>query len=298
MDTPLSRNFPTGVQIAALALIFLLSNFIGGMFVILLESQAGFSIRDAQNDILLENRGFLRTMLFCSNAFMFFIPGIFFSIFLYRKEWLRSVKAHKLPSISSIVISLVLILISVGMVAYSFQLNSMIPLPEWMIESEKESQDLIVAALTMDNIGELLVNLLVIALIPAIGEEWIFRGILQDRLLRIVKNEHLAVWTVAILFSAIHMQFQGFIPRMLLGAILGYMFIWSGSLWLPIIAHFFNNGFQVVSYFIQQQTTDMKDIDIDQMPDVAGWQGLLSLIGVVGLMLVLRFIHNKSTLQT
>jgi len=298
MDTSLSRNFPLGIQFAALAMIFLISNLIGGLFVVLLESQAGFSIRETNLDILVENRMALRMLLFLSNAFMFIFPGIFFSILLYRKKWLVSVKAHRLPSFFSILISLLLILLSVGMVAYSFKLNSMIPLPDWMMESEQSSQSLITAALTMDHWGELFINLFIVALIPAIGEEWIFRGILQDRLLQKIKNEHLAVWLVAILFSAIHMQFQGFLPRMLLGAILGYMFVWSGSLWLPIIVHFFNNAYQVISYFLKQTAANGEEIDVSQMPEISGLHALLSLIGVVGLMLVLRFIHNKSTVQT
>lgn len=297
IDTSLPRNFPLGIEITALAMVFLISNLIGGLLVILLESQTGFSIRDTDSSVLVANRAALRMLLFLSNAFMFMVPAVVFSILLYRKKWLVSVKAHRRPSFLSIPIALLAILASVGIVAYSFELNSMIPLPDWMLESEQNSQNLIVAALTMNHWSELLTNLMVVALIPAIGEEWVFRGILQDRLSLKLKNEHIAVWVAAILFSAVHMQFEGFLPRMLLGAILGYMFVWSGSLWLPIIAHFFNNAYQVVSYFFKQNAGNGEEIDLSQMPEVAGWQALLSLVGVVGLMLVLRFIHNKSAVQ-
>lgn len=298
IDTSLDRNFPIGIQLMAFALVFLISNLIGGLIMALIESQVGFSIRTLDEGILAEQRGLLRFVLFISNAFMFFFPGIFFSILLYRKEWLKSVQAHKMPSFSSILLSLVIILASVGMVAYAFEINSWVPLPQWMLAAEEQNQHLITAALTMDHWGELMINLLIVAVIPAIGEEWIFRGIFQGRLSQKIKNEHLAVWLIAILFSAIHMQFQGFLPRMFLGAILGYLFLWSGSLWLPIIAHFFNNAFQVCTYYFQQSADNVEELDVSQAMDIPEWQALLSTIAVIGLMLVLRFLYNKSTVQS
>jgi hypothetical protein len=84
-----------------------------------------------------------------------------------------------------------------------------------------------------------------------VGEELLFRGALQNVLVEWTKKTHLSVWITAIIFSALHAQFYGFLPRMLLGVILGYTYIWSGSLWLPMLFHFLNNGLAVLfSYLI------------------------------------------------
>ena len=99
--------------------------------------------------------------------------------------------------------------------------------------------------LKVDTIGGLLLNLFIIALIPAVGEEMTFRGVLQQSLTRKM-NPHIAIFLSAAIFSFIHFQFYGFLPRMFLGILLGYMFYITGSLWTSITMHFVNNGTAVV----------------------------------------------------
>jgi membrane protease YdiL (CAAX protease family) len=98
--------------------------------------------------------------------------------------------------------------------------------------------------------GEYILGLVVIALLPGIGEELVFRGLIQNELYRGSRNIHAAIWVSAILFSAIHMQFFGFVPRMLLGALFGYLYHWSGNLAVPMIAHFFHNGFTLTMIYL------------------------------------------------
>lgn len=92
----------------------------------------------------------------------------------------------------------------------------------------------------------LIVNLMVMAVCPAITEEFFFRGALQRLIGKWSHNPHLVIWSVAILFSAFHLQFYGFIPRMLLGAYFGYLLLWSRSIWVPVFAHFVNNATAVI----------------------------------------------------
>ena len=113
--------------------------------------------------------------------------------------------------------------------------------------------------LNVDTIGGLLLNLLVIALIPAVGEELTFRGVLQQGLMRRVKSPHVAILLSAAIFSFIHFQFYGFLPRMFLGILLGYMFYITRSLWTSIAMHFVNNGTAVVLYYLNNKGI----IDID-----------------------------------
>jgi membrane protease YdiL (CAAX protease family) len=110
--------------------------------------------------------------------------------------------------------------------------------------------------------GDFLFGLLIIAVLPAIGEEFTFRGWLQPAVQKATGNPHVAIWFTAIFFSAFHFQFFGFIPRMLLGAMFGYMMYWSNNLWLPIVAHFFNNGFMVLMIYLYQ--TEAVQFDVEE----------------------------------
>jgi uncharacterized protein len=111
-----------------------------------------------------------------------------------------------------------------------------------MKESEAQAMKITEAFLKMETTQDLLINLLVIAVVPAIGEELLFRGVLQRLFQELTKNIHLTVFLSAAIFSAIHMQFYGFLPRMFLGVLFGYMLVWTGNIWVPVLAHFINNG--------------------------------------------------------
>ena len=115
--------------------------------------------------------------------------------------------------------------------------------------------------LNVDTFGGLLLNLLVIALIPAIGEELTFRGVLQQALTKRCKSPHVAIILTAAIFSFIHFQFYGFLPRMFLGLILGYMFYATGSIWTSIGMHFLNNGTAVVVYYLDNKGIIDAEVD-------------------------------------
>ena len=95
--------------------------------------------------------------------------------------------------------------------------------------------------------GDLIVGLLIVAVLAGFSEEIFFRGALQRLIMSGPLNHHLAIWLTAFIFSAFHMQFFGFFPRLVLGGYFGYLLYWSRSLWLPVIIHALNNG--LVVYF-------------------------------------------------
>ncbi len=130
---------------------------------------------------------------------------------------------------------------------------------------------------TVSNAG-----LLVIALIPAIGEELVFRGLIQPKVHKLFGNIHAAVWITGFLFSFIHFQFYGLVPRMLLGVLFGYLYAWSGNLWYPVLGHFINNGFTLVMFYLHQQKT--VNIDIDDTASVP-WATSLAFMAVSGFLL-------------
>jgi membrane protease YdiL (CAAX protease family) len=128
-------------------------------------------------------------------------------------------------------------------------------LNDWLRTQENKAAELTALITNFKSFGDFLLAFLVIAIFAALGEEFVFRGLIQNELLRGSKNIHVAIWLSAILFSAFHLQFFGFLPRMLLGVLFGYLYYWSGNLWIPIIAHFLNNGIIVTMFYLHSLST-------------------------------------------
>ena len=236
-------------------------------------------------------RNAIRSVLFLNHLFSFLIPSVFFALFLYRNRWADFLTLDKIPSMQNIVLGIIILLAALPFVQYTIMLNKMLPLPEWMHSVENETETMLKGLLKMDYTYEILVNVLVIALIPAIGEELVFRGVLQQKLIESLgKNHHLAVWLTGAVFSAIHLQFEGFFPRMILGAVLGYLFYYTKNIWVSIAAHFFNNASQVIAY--QAFKEEKTELDLEKI-DVPWSAGLLSLAIVIGLIYYLRASNKE-----
>ena len=179
-------------------------------------------------------------------------------------------------------------------------LNSRVALPESLdfIEQILKQQEEAAAALTerflqADNIGVLLINIGLMAFLPALAEEISFRGTLQQ-ILAGKSQIHIAIWVTAIVFSAIHMQFYGFIPRMLMGAMFGYIFVWTGSLWVPILMHFTNNGLAVIAYYLIGESEESKNIADTFGAGYTWWVGVISMvITSLGLLIFYRRTHTR-----
>jgi uncharacterized protein len=160
------------------------------------------------------------------------------------------------PARQPVLLCVALFLVLLPFINFMADLNAQVVLPgafgEWAAAKEAQLAELTSRFLEMPHLGWLGLNLMMIGLLPALGEELLFRGVLQRNLTRWWGNAHVAVWVSAMLFSAIHMQFLGFVPRMLMGAVLGYLLVWSGNLWYPIMAHLVNNAGAVVLVYLQQ----------------------------------------------
>lgn len=123
---------------------------------------------------------------------------------------------------------------------------------QWAREKEDQAHALERLLTNFNSTGRLLVGLLVIAIVPSMAEELMFRGVLQRNLVRLLHSRHAGVWVAAALFSAVHFEFFGFVPRLLLGAVLGYLYEWSGNILVPIAAHFTQNAFQLLLLYLAQ----------------------------------------------
>jgi membrane protease YdiL (CAAX protease family) len=125
----------------------------------------------------------------------------------------------------------------------------------WMKSAEEEAAKLTEAFMNVKTFSGFLINLFMIAILPSIGEEFLFRGLLQRLFAEWTKNIHMAIFIAALLFGAMHMQFYGIFPRMMLGVLFGYLFYWTGSIWLPVFAHFINNASAVIVAYLASRGT-------------------------------------------
>lgn len=152
------------------------------------------------------------------------------------------------------------------------------------MESEYNTQ--VQAILSLNSTTDYLIGLVVMAFIPALCEETLFRGGLQNFMTRWTKKPWLSIIVVSILFSALHFSFYGFLSRLFLGIVLGLLYEYSGKLWLNVIAHFFNNAIAVSAiYIMKEQGKSIEDAIADKS---ATWMGVFALPIVIALIIVFR----------
>jgi hypothetical protein len=178
-------------------------------------------------------------------------------------------------------LGILLLLFCIPLEGWLGQVNKAIPLPGWMTDAEKGADKQIAAFLKPGSPLDVVINLFIMALLPAIFEEMCFRGVLQRILIAMCKSPWVGIVVTGAVFSFIHFQFEGFLPRMFLGILLGAVYWYSGSLWTAILAHFFVNGVQVVAAMYYPRF-------ITENPSVPLYTALISLVIVVGLLSVLR----------
>ncbi|MEO1436326.1 MAG: CPBP family intramembrane glutamic endopeptidase, partial [Bacteroidota bacterium] len=177
--------------------------------------------------------------------FLFTLPPLLFVGFLYRHKAARFLHLHRFPPVGVLLLGLLLLILAFPFTQACYWLMSQLPLPTWMMEQGETSRKLVAAFLDMDSTSALWMNLLAMAVFPAVGEELMFRGVVQKLIGKSGKNPHRAIWVTAALFSFIHFEALGFVPRLLLGALLGYLLFWTNNLWVPIIAHLAYNASQI-----------------------------------------------------
>ncbi|ELR71438.1 abortive infection protein family [Fulvivirga imtechensis AK7] len=165
---------------------------------------------------------------------------------------------------------------------------------EWARGKEDKLAEVTIYLTNFESTTDLIVAFIVIAVLAPVGEELLFRGFLQNEFHRGSGNIHVAIWLSAILFSAIHIQFFGFVPRLLLGALFGYLYYWSGNLWIPILAHFVNNGFTLVMLYLHQK--EVVTYDLENTEAVPLSTVLIFIIITAGLLYYFRYYFlNAST---
>jgi membrane protease YdiL (CAAX protease family) len=236
-----------------------------------------------------------------STTIPLFVAPVVFARFVVKEP-----RAYLKPSTHIPIVFFVLVfavmLFSTPLMEWLISINQKMTLPQplkgleqWLRDKEKQAQDETQLLLQMKTLGSMLFTLVEIGLLTAIAEEFLFRGCVQGIFTNWTKSPHWGIWIAAILFSAFHMQFFGFLPRMLLGVFFGYFVYYSGSIWTSVLGHFINNGTAVVLTYLFQQ----KIIGFD--PDSSHYNYIIttfSLIFTVLLFLIYqRVALSKKQLQ-
>ncbi|HZL11520.1 MAG TPA: CPBP family intramembrane glutamic endopeptidase [Prolixibacteraceae bacterium] len=169
---------------------------------------------------------------------------------------------------SSYLLAVLTLLMVIPVINFLGAINSQMKFPEslsgieeWMRTMEDAAEIMVGKFMKVENISGLLFNVFMIAVLPALGEELMFRGVIQRIFTNMTKNYHWGIWITAFLFSAMHMQFYGFLPRMALGAMFGYLLVWTGTMWVPILAHLVNNTMGVLGYYLINKGVISKDVE-------------------------------------
>lgn len=229
-----------------------------------------------------------------------FIVPPFILGWLFHGEIAKYLSLNKPVNFASVLLVLVLSFAASPFVNLIGEINSNMQLPgwlsgveNWMRNAEDKAAEITEAFLKVETFGGLAFNIFMIAFLPAIGEELLFRGVIQRIFTNWTRNYHWGIWISALLFSALHMQFYGFIPRMFLGVLFGYLLVLSGSMWLPIIAHFINNGVAVVAmYMIDKELLSPEIEEIGSTSD-SYYMAVISIILIVVFMMMIKRQNNE-----
>jgi membrane protease YdiL (CAAX protease family) len=200
---------------------------------------------------------------------LFVVPAILFAA-LWTPQKIRYLGMHVKPGPAVLLVASVGMVLAVPLIDWLTSINMSVQFPDylkgletWVMKMEAEGREATEALTRGTTVGSLLANLFVVAFMAALSEEMFFRGVVQKVAIECFRNKHVAIWIGAFLFSACHLQFYGFLPRLFMGAYLGYLFYWSKSLWPGILAHFLNNG--LIVYLTWLNNRGDVNINVEQV---------------------------------
>ena len=273
------------------------------IFIILSVSPLFFmsiisNILETPSDMSYE--GIDRKMLMISNAvflLLFLVP--YFVIRNNVNYNLRMKKIALYPLVLVMLSTIFFIIINSPIIEWNKEIN----FPEflssfelWAQAKEKQLEAVTIHLISFENNFEYLIGILTIAIIPGFCEEYFFRGVLQKNLSLLIKNQHIAIFISAFIFSAFHLQFYGFFPRLLLGILFGYFYYWSGSLTYSVIAHTLNNFFSLTLFYVAGKGYfgENIELDVNSSPDIP----LFFIIGALIIFCYLIVLLKRSIKNT
>lgn len=257
-----------------------------------------FMATSSENAELGGPRFFMYALLATGTFGTFYLP----SVVLQKKENYNNYFPTETVSSQFYILAVAFLIAFAPLMGLIGEWNANMSLPEslkgienWMRTQEDNSNELIKKIVMVDQIGLLFLNIIVLAVFPAVAEEYYFRGSMMHILQRIFNNMHATIWITAVIFSAIHVQFFGFVPRVLLGAFFGYMLYWTNNIWVPILGHFVNNAsVTILAYYYTTQGKSFEDLQSYDSYSIFVYLGSLMLSTAIA---VLFYRKSKSNIN-
>ncbi|MGE5354881.1 MAG: lysostaphin resistance A-like protein [Deltaproteobacteria bacterium] len=225
-----------------------------------------------------------------SQLMSIFIPSLIFLVIFHIKSFRSWIKLYLPGNSAFFVYGIMLLFFSYPLIQFSAVINQKLPLAQWLNEENQMAAEITKMILDFQSPYDLIIRILLVALLPAVGEELFFRAGLQNELIKGFRNRDLAIITASLIFSAFHLQFDGFLPRFFLGLIMGYLYYWSSSIYVPMLVHFANNLMLIVSAYLTQDV--LKQNDMQQIPEIPIFVLLISAIAVF--IVRIKLINLKS----
>lgn len=274
---------------------------VGIGFIAIATGNIGAVITSVTVNSPIDQVRIMKVVQMLSQAFMFVLPALGYA-FLTKTNGIKWLGLKPLNSIQAIGVSVLVTLLAVPLINLLGQWSMLVEFPaslkgleDWMLATQQQNDDAIMAFAKMPTLADVATNVLMMAILPAIGEELIFRGVIQPELSKVFKNHHAGIWVTAFLFSAIHMQFYGLFSRMILGAIFGYLFYYSGNLKTSMIAHFTNNMLAlilVLIYGVEEMETSFED------PFSLGLISMSIGLFALGVFLLIKWVKKNDLPET
>jgi membrane protease YdiL (CAAX protease family) len=293
-----SRENPAASSLLVIIGLFLIGFlFLGSVIQILVMMAAGASVTDFMNsdgDLSKLPNAWLG-MIFGQGlgSFMGFIGTAWFYWRIIEKKSWKDLDFEKVPTLAVFGMVVLIEIAFMGFNGWLQELNQAFSFPEFLKNLEillKGMEDKLAETTKFftdfTSFWQFLLAFFVIAVIAGIGEELIFRGLIMRKILLGTGNPHVAIWVSAFIFAAIHFQFYGILPRMMLGVLFGYFYLWTGNIRVPIFAHIFNNGFAITIMYLHN--IGIVKADLESMDDVPLSIVGFSLIATIGLMFLLK----------
>jgi membrane protease YdiL (CAAX protease family) len=225
---------------------------------------------------------------------LFIIPAFAFS-FLTNSDTLKGLSFSRFQSLKPLTIVFAATLLAIPFVNLLAEWNANWHLPDflqhleaWMRKMQDTNDRVLEYILIMETPTDIGLNILMMAILPAIGEELLFRGVIQKQLVKWLDSPHLAIFITSFIFSAFHMQFLGFLSRLILGMIFGYLFYYSKNIWTAITAHLINNSLALVIALIYG--AELSDIAMSNTSDLSTI--IITILGFIGsIFLLIKYRH-------
>jgi len=256
----------------SLILIVISTILVSNLILLAIASIFNVTI-ESENDLMTllkdeNNVGYVKSYVAINHILIFIISPLIFLMIFYRNRVVSYLSLRHFHPSLLLLFPLALFSLYPLMGFLSFYIDK-IELPDFLDNMDKSSMESLGELLNMTSVQDLLINIVIIGIIPGIGEELLFRGVIQKELSKKLTNPHVVIFITAFLFSAFHFQVAGFIPKLMIGLLLGYAYFLSGSLILPMIIHSLNNIFLTTSLFAAGGKIQTDDIQSENVPIAA-----------------------------